>query len=287
MRLLKIEDEDFSLTKVYANGDDDVPPYAIVSHTWGDEEDEILMTDIKENMYKKKASYLKLRLCSAKAYAEGLRHIWMDTCCINKTDTVELTYSINSMYRWYQSAARCYVYLSDVQFAPTESAAAPPLSKVDWEPAFRQSRWFTRGWTLQELLAPRSVEFLSSDGVKLGDKASLKREIHQITGIDLAALGGTDLSRFSFEKRMSWAGGRRTKWEEDIIYSLLGIFGVHLPLIYGEGKDNAHRRLRDVIEKPPGEKSQPANFYRTESVDNSFEPWGFCNKCLWCRIRIW
>ncbi|TRX97799.1 hypothetical protein FHL15_001554 [Xylaria flabelliformis] len=283
MRLLKIEDEDFSLTKVYANGDDDgddhVPPYAIVSHTWGDEEDEILMTDIKENKYKSKASYLKLKLCSAKAYAEGLRHIWMDTCCINQTDTVELTRSINSMYRWYQNAARCYVYLSDVQFAPAESAAAPPLSKVDWEPAFRQSRWFTRGWTLQELLAPRSVEFLSSDGVKLGDKASLEREIHQITGIDLAALGGTDLSRFSFEKRMSWAGGRRTKWVEDIIYSLLGIFGVYLPLIYGEGKDNAHRRLRDEIEKLPSEKSQLANFYRTESVDNSFEPGGFCDKC--------
>ncbi|KAI0548332.1 heterokaryon incompatibility protein-domain-containing protein [Xylaria curta] len=289
MRLLQIEEDNFSFTKVYAR-DDEIPSYAIVSHTWGDEEDEILMTDIKENIYKKKAAYLKLKVCSAKAYAEGLRHIWMDTCCINQTDTVELARSINSMYRWYRNAARCYVYLSDVQSASAESTAASPLSKIDWEPAFRQSRWFARGWTLQELLASRAVEFLSSDGVKLGDKVSLEREIHQITGIDLAALGGTDLSKFSFEKRMSWAGGRKTKWEEDIIYSLLGIFGVYMSPRYGEGKDNAHRRLRNKVEKLLSERSKPASFDRTGSASDSeavaFEPLDFCNDCSWCTTRV-
>ncbi|KAI1756638.1 heterokaryon incompatibility protein-domain-containing protein [Xylaria castorea] len=293
MRLLKIED--FSLTKVYVNGDNDIPSYAILSHTWGDEEDEISMTDIKKNRYRTKAAYLKLKACSFHANAEGLRHIWIDTCCINQEDSVELTRSINSMYRWYRNAARCYVYLSDVQSASprsasSRSAAAPLLSRIHWEPAFRRSRWFTRGWTLQELLAPRSVEFLSCDGFKLGDKVSLEREIHQITGIDLAALHGTDLSKFSFEKRMSWAEGRQTKEEADIVYSLLGIFGVYLPLIYGEGKDHAHKRLRGEIENLPSQKPQPVTFHRTDRVDKpktvSLGSWNFCDECSWCTIRI-
>ncbi|KAI0486295.1 heterokaryon incompatibility protein-domain-containing protein [Xylaria cf. heliscus] len=305
MRLLKVEDGSFSLTKVYANGDDDIPPYAILSHTWGDKEDEISMADIKENRFKQKAAYRKLLFCSTRANADGLKYIWADTCCINQSDTVELTRSINSMFRWYQNAAKCYAYLADVpragntynnsnnnnntdngvSFGNSSAAAVVAATAASWELAFRQSRWFTRGWTLQELLAPRSVEFISCDGIRLGDKATLEQEIHRITGIDLAALRGGDLSNFSFEQRMSWAAGRQTKEEEDIVYSLLGIFGVFLPLIYGEGKDHAHKRLRAEIEKlPTAEKPQPAAaFFRTESVERpttaSVGSWDFCDKC--------
>ncbi|RYC53604.1 hypothetical protein CHU98_g12606, partial [Xylaria longipes] len=163
MRLLKVQDGGFSLTKVYANGDNDIPPYAILSHTWGDKEDEISITDIKDNTFKQKAAYRKLLFCSTQANADGLQHVWIDTCCINQGDTVELTRAINSMFRWYQNAEKCYAYLSDVPRASDTSnelfphamsaaASSSSRSQAKWEPAFRQSRWFTRGWTLQELL---------------------------------------------------------------------------------------------------------------------------------------
>ena len=118
-----------------------------------------------------------------------------------------------------------------------------------WESAFRKSRWFTRGWTLQELIAPPSVEFFSSEGKRLGDKKSLERQIHEITGMAVQALQGRALSEFSVDERLSWAEKRETKREEDKAYSLLGIFDIYMPLIYGEGMDNAFRRLREEIDK--------------------------------------
>ncbi|KAJ2983647.1 hypothetical protein NUW58_g6213 [Xylaria curta] len=284
MRLLKTEGGGFTLTKEFSN-DGDIPPYAILSHTWGDREDEIFMNDIKENRYKKKAAYRKLRYCAARANADNLQHFWIDTCCIDQASSNELSKAINSMFKW----------------APS------------WESAFHQSRWFTRGWTLQELLAPRSVDFISRDGEKLGDKVSLERDIQRITGIDLAALRGSDLGNFSFEERMSWAAGRQTKEDEDMVYSMLGIFGVFMPLIYGEGREHAHMRLRELIEKLPTDKSkpnpkpkpksqsqsqplslslsqtrswsqqQPVAFYRTESAPTprATRSWNdvFCDKC--------
>ncbi|KAI0095810.1 heterokaryon incompatibility protein-domain-containing protein [Nemania sp. FL0031] len=259
MRLIKVEDSGFTLTKEYAKGDN-IPPYAILSHTWGDKDDEIYMRDIQDNKFKQKAAYRKLLFCSTRAASDGLQHFWIDTCCIDQANTVELTRAINSMFRWYKNAEKCYVYLSDVPRTNTPIVTSSFVSRPrTWEPAFRASRWFTRGWTLQELLAPQIVEFISSDGVKLGDKVSLEDEIHQITGIDHNALRGSDLSEFSFEKRMSWVEGRQTKEEEDIVYSLLGIFGVFLPLIYGEGRDHAHIRLREQIEKLPTTGSQGAS----------------------------
>jgi hypothetical protein len=151
------------------------------------------------------------------------------------------------MYRWYQNAAKCYVYLSDVSTGEDSGS-----SDLLWEPAFRKSRWFTRGWTLQELLAPRSVEFFSQDGERLGNKSSLEEPIHEITGIAVKALQG-HLSQFSDDERRIWAAERETTIEEDQVYCLLGILGVYLPLIYGEGKDHAFRRLQDEIDKRSGE----------------------------------
>jgi hypothetical protein len=122
-------------------------------------------------------------------------------------------------------------------------------SSLGWELAFRQSRWFTRGWTLQELIAPTLVDFFSKGGERLGNKLSLEAMIHDITSITRSALRGDALSDFSIDERMSWAKHRKTKLEEDKIYSLLGIFEVSMPLIYGEGRDKAFRRLEEEIHK--------------------------------------
>jgi hypothetical protein len=147
------------------------------------------------------------------------------------------------MFRWYRKAAKCYVYLSDVSVRDFDK------NNQSWESDFQKSRWFTRGWTLQELIAPPSVEFFSLDGERLGDKKSLEQQLHKITGIAIQALQGLTLSQFTITERMSWAEKRKTKREEDGAYSLLGIFDIHMPLIYGEGKNKAFIRLREEIDK--------------------------------------
>jgi hypothetical protein len=156
------------------------------------------------------------------------------------------------MFRWYQIAVKCYVFLSDVS---TPSIAVDPLYQSIWETAFRESKWFTRGWTLQELIAPVSVEFFSLKHQRLGDKLSLKQQIFEITSVPLEALQGHPLNKFSVEERMKWAAKRRTTEEEDEAYCLLGIFGVFMPLIYGEGRRNAFVRLEEEIGKQSKGKS--------------------------------
>jgi len=128
--------------------------------------------------------------------------------------------------------------------------------KGTWEYAFRRSKWFTRGWTLQELLAPATVEFFSQNGKFLGTKISLEREIHEVTRIPVNAIRGQRFSDFSIEERMSWSAGRRTTLKEDRVYCLLGIFGVFMPLIYGEGEEYATLRFREEIQKRSGENLQ-------------------------------
>jgi hypothetical protein len=153
------------------------------------------------------------------------------------------------MYRWYHNAIKCYVALSDVSAKDTVVISSDESRQRSWELAFRQCRWFTRGWTLQELLAPKSVEFFSSEGRRLGDKTSLEKEIHAITGIPIEAFRGTvPLSSFSIEERLSWASNRRTKRKEDEAYCLLGIFNIYMTFRYGEG-EYAMVRLRRKISK--------------------------------------
>ena len=122
-----------------------IPPYAILSHRWGDSE--ILIKDIFNRNYKKKEEgYQKLRFCAEQAAQDGLQYFWIDTCCIDRWNNSERSKAINSMFQWYQNAARCYVFLSDVSLsAATETATAP---SNHWEAAFCASPWFTRGWTL-------------------------------------------------------------------------------------------------------------------------------------------
>ncbi|KAI9769750.1 MAG: hypothetical protein M1839_003596 [Geoglossum umbratile] len=248
MRLLRLEgDGEFSLTKDLV-GDDTIPLYAILSHTWGAESEEVTFEDLTNGTGKDKPGYKKIWFCGEQARQDGLQYFWVDTCCINKANYTELSQAINSMFRWYRNATRCYVYLSDVSSPTFETNEK--FNSQPWESDFQKSRWFERGWTLQELLAPSSVEFFSQEHKRLGDKRSLKQQVYEITGIPDSVLQGASLSRFSVDERLSWTKSRQTKLEEDKVYSLLGIFDVHIPLIYGEGRESAFKRLQEEIDKP-------------------------------------
>ncbi|KAK3670382.1 hypothetical protein LTR78_009735 [Recurvomyces mirabilis] len=254
MRLINnSEDGPLSLTKDLH--DDSIPPYAILSHTWGADDEELTYQDLCNGTGKDKAGYAKLDFCVQQAKKDGLEYCWIDTCCIDKANATELSEALNSMFRWYSNARVCYVYLSDVTCL---KRSAEGSSDMLWEAAFRSSRWFSRGWTLQELLAPMNVEFYSRDGQLLGSKRTLDKMIQLIAKIPAAALQGRHLASWSPEQRMEWRANRVTKRKEDEVYSLLGIFGVHMTPIYGEGehawvrlKDEISKSFRSRLDKPP------------------------------------
>jgi hypothetical protein len=232
MRLLKLEDNGkFSLVEYVGK---DLPDYAILSHTWGKDDEEVTFSDLTQGTGKSKAGYHKLTFCAKRAAHDRLKFFWVDTCCIDKSSSAELAEAINSMFHWY-------AYLSDVTTSGFNNN----------DGSFEESRWFIRGWTLQELLAPTYVEFFSKEGDLLGGKDSLVNRITDITGISIQALQGLPLSHFSVEERMSWARKRETKREEDMAYSLLGIFDIHMLPIYGEGQTKAFNRLIEEISKDP------------------------------------
>jgi hypothetical protein len=244
MRLSKLlESGRFEFTKDLE--DDELPPYAILSHTWGPDEGEVKFADVIGGTGQHKAGYRKLDFCAEQTRRDALSYFWADTCCIDKTNSVELNTAITSMFRWYQQAAKCYVYLPDVLCS---HQATSDNDGGDWISDFRSSRWLTRGWTLQELIAPQVVEFFDRNGVKLGDKLTLERHLCEITGVPAQALRGRELSSFSMAERLSWQARRSTKKPEDRAYSLLGICGVSIIPSYGEGKDNAMKRLRAAID---------------------------------------
>ncbi|ETI25584.1 hypothetical protein G647_02358 [Cladophialophora carrionii CBS 160.54] len=241
MRLLKFSsDGELSFTSYLI---EDIPRYAILSHTWGAEDDEVTFNDLKDGSGKSKLGYKKIQFCGEQARRDSLQYFWVDTCCIDKANHTELSEAIVSMFSWYRDAEKCYAYLSDVSVGSDNS------SESEWtqDSAFKESRWFTRGWTLQELLAPKSVEFFSRERELLGDRNTLEQEIHEVTKIPIAALRGSPLTDFSVDERMRWAEKRITKRKEDKAYCLLGIFGVFMPLLYGE-KDHAYIRLKDQID---------------------------------------
>ncbi len=256
MRLLEvIGPGHFRLTPDLVNHSE---PYAILSHTWRADNEEVTFQDMIDGTGKNKEGYKKIQFCGDQAARDGLRYFWVDTCCIDKTSSAVLSEALNSMFRWYHDSQKCYVYLSDVEDGEA------------WEKRFQLSRWFTRGWTLQELLAPRNLEFYSKGGTRLGDKTSLEKLIHEITDIPLAALSGQPLWTFSAEQRLGWAGTRDTAREEDKAYSLFGIFGISLPVIYGEGEEKAINRLHKEIMSSTGAlKSKVANW---------LSPFDFANK---------
>jgi hypothetical protein len=242
MRLLMRDEAGALVFRTFDSND--LPAYAILSHTWHvDDSQEVSFRDVQESgQGAAKPGFAKIQFCAQQAAKDGLRYFWIDTCCINKSSDAELSKSINSMFRWYQQATRCYVYLSDV---PSQPSAA------NWKDVFRHSRWFKRGWTLQELIAPKEVVFFACNGDKLGDKSSLETLICEVTGIAKEAIYGRYLASFSFEERMSWTASRSTKEVEDGIYSMLGLFDVSMPVVYGEGRERALRRLRREVDETP------------------------------------
>ncbi|KAH8664470.1 heterokaryon incompatibility protein-domain-containing protein [Xylariales sp. PMI_506] len=213
--------------------EDEAPAYAILSHTWGS--DEIKLQEwqsVSSPELESREGYHKIINCCRQAERDNIDWIWVDTCCIDKSSSAELSEAINSMFRWYREAAICYAHLSD----------AEDLTQIE------HSRWFSRGWTLQELVAPKTVIFYSSDWHNLGTKSELSKILSDVTGIDESYLTGEDLESASVAKRMSWASQRKTSRIEDTAYCLLGIFDVNMPLIYGEGS-KAFRRLQEEIMK--------------------------------------
>jgi len=261
MRLLKSDSEGKFHFTANLIGNTPIPPYAILSHTWGPDGDELTYKDIAnfDSSVKKKPGYAKLQFCAQQARRDALDCFWVDSCCIDKTDSGELTEAINSMFKWYSNAARCYVYLSDVSLVSLQdhvdearherSETECIRLKCPWVLDFQASRWFTRGWTLQELVAPTTVAFFSSEGASLGDKRFLEQLIQERSRIPVSALRGKPLSEFTVKERLKWAETRETTREEDLAYCLLGIFGVFIPVIYGEGKENARHRLNKAIEE--------------------------------------
>jgi hypothetical protein len=243
MHLLQYsENGEFTITSF---DDNELPPYAILSHTWGADQEEVTFADIVNGGGKNKPGYEKIRLCGEQARQDGLEYFWIDTCCINKANNAEHSLAIRSMFRWYRNAARCYVYLSDV--STKKRKLHDILTDLTWELAFKSSRWFMRGWTLQELLAPGVVEFFSSEWHKLGDRISLRSQIHEVTTIPDQVLKGAPLSDCSVDERLRWRQHRHTKLVEDAAYSLSGIFDVDIAPVYGEGTEQAFRRLYDKI----------------------------------------
>jgi hypothetical protein len=213
-----------------------IPPYAILSHTWDDEE--VSFQELQSGNTLQKKGFEKIKRCCEIAAEDGFEYAWVDTCCIDKTSSAELSEAINSMYRWYKKAEVCYAFLSDV---PSDEDPHKGQS------AFRKSRWFTRGWTLQELIAPMHLTFLGSDWREIGSKLSLQDLVSEITKIHTDALvEGRPLGEFSVAQKMSWASNRDTRREEDIAYCLMGIFDINMPMLYGEGP-KAFIRLQEQI----------------------------------------
>ncbi len=222
----------------------DPPPYAILSHTWGGDSEEVSYRDVLDGRLESATSRPpKIAGCCKTAKENGFQYVWIDTCCINKTSSTELHEAITSMFKWYRDAAICYAYLSDVP---------PEDGSDDFRSHFRSARWFQRGWTLQELLAPLNLRFYDADWEFIGTKGDLCDLVEESTGIPTEyLLGITELHHASVAQRMSWAAKRTTKRQEDMGYCLFGIFGVFIPMMYGEG-DNAFRRLqREIANKIP------------------------------------
>jgi hypothetical protein len=162
---------------------DEIPAYAILSHTWGDGEVSFQefthASETKEDRITTKAGYRKIVATCDLALKAGYCYAWVDTCCIDQTSSTELTEAINSMFGWYKQSRICYAYLSDFMLDTADVSS----QQDQFEAEFRQCRWFTRGWCLQELLAPRQLRFFNQKWQEIGAKSSLGRLISDITGV--------------------------------------------------------------------------------------------------------
>ncbi|KAI5994811.1 heterokaryon incompatibility protein-domain-containing protein, partial [Pisolithus albus] len=226
-----------------------VTHYAILSHRWSAEVGYKEMTRLmkmderKRNEVRQRSGYQKIIESCKQATKDGYEWLWIDTCCIDKRSSSELSEAINSMYRWYQNAQICYAYLNDVSEPtfPTEQDDSK-YGDSGWP------EWFVRGWTLQELIAPKEVEFFNRDWVPIGNKRCFATTLERITGIPCGVLrGGLAGKHLSVAQIMSWAARRKTTRVEDRAYSLMGLLGVNMPMLYGEGKKAFQRLQLEII----------------------------------------
>jgi Heterokaryon incompatibility protein (HET) len=237
MRLLNIRTEPptFKFPPLHNN----IPPYLILSHTWSsNKDDEVSFSDIKNGHFQKPAWHTKVRGFCNIARQKGYNYVWIDTCCIDKSSSAELAMSINSMYRWYQQADACFVYLSDVKKSKHMGWFQNPQKDC------AKPKWFTRCWTLQELIAPRRLALYDKNWERLGSRAELSRAISVATDIPTSVLEGQNIRSYSLDTVVSWSKGREATWEEDRAYSLVSLLGVSMDGRYGEGWKHAFNRLK-------------------------------------------
>ena len=271
MRLLQTK------TRQFGEFDDSqIPRYAILSHRWGDRE--VSFKEMRKGTVPHEPGMAKIDNFCRLAAIRGFDWAWIDTCCIDKRSSAELSEAINAMFKWYERSGECYVHLSDVEYSPDELQLIRECKDAarlfeDGSPLsakFRKSSWFTRGWTLQELLAPRKskVFFFDATWNEIGSLPQLASEVSEITGIEESYMGFkqschptewlrafTPSVEASVAKRMSWASRRQTSREEDMAYCLLGLFDVNMSLLYGEGAKRAFYRLQIEIMKAMDDES--------------------------------
>lgn len=226
--------------------------YAILSHTWG--EDEPTFSDLRDGTASHKEGFRKIKGCCKRAKHDKLSYAWIDTCCIDKTSSAELSEAINSMFDYYSNAKVCYAFIADLTLLNDRFLNEWSKGDTRYSEKFRRSRWFERGWTLQELLAPKSLIFFDSAWRYIGSRDKLASLIWKATGIQKDLLRGErHKNDYSIAQRMSWASRRNTTRIEDIAYSLLGIFDVNMPLLYGEGMRAFVRLQENIIQNSDDE----------------------------------
>ena len=239
-------------TKVLELRDDKTTKYAILSHRWIDptevDYEEMVglakMDREERDEIRGRRGYQKILDTCYQAKDDGYEWMWADTCCIDKRSSAELSEAINSMYRWYQNAQICYGYLHDVPGTsfPIEDDDEEYPNSNGWP------EWFSRGWTLQEMIAPRNVRFFNMDWQFIGDKKTLAKSLKRITRVPEHILtDGLSGNRPCVAQIMSWAAERTTTRVEDRAYSLMGLLDVNMPMLYGEGEKAFHRLQLEVI----------------------------------------
>ena len=236
-------------TKIFEFRDDEVTEYAILSHLWIDptEVDYKDMVDLakmdkqERDEIRGRLGYKKIVDTCSQAQTDRYEWVWVDTCCIDKRSSAELSEAINSMYRWYRNARRCYAYPHDV-----DGSHFP--TKKDYPKSNGWPEWFSRGWTLQEMIAPRDLRFFNKDWQPIGDKKSLAQTLNTITGVPEHILAdGLEGNHPCVVQIISWAANRTTTRAEDRAYSLMGLLDVNMPMLYGEGKKAFHRLQLEII----------------------------------------
>ncbi|THU89676.1 HET-domain-containing protein, partial [Dendrothele bispora CBS 962.96] len=217
-----------------------IPPYVILSHRW-EEGQEVSLQDMRHLSpdIRQRSGFRKIMNACGQAFNDGFSYIWVDTCCIDKSIPWQLEQDINSMYAYYWNSVICYVYLNDFRISRFSDSIT--------ECEFGESTWFTRGWTLQELLAPSSVRFFTADWILYGDKKNLSVTIERVTRIPRKFFDRENIRGAELREKMPWSGRRKTTKPEDRVYCLLGILGVTMKTEYGEGERRAFERLRDVL----------------------------------------